>query len=227
MELKFHHAFPSMLIFLFILLSLPFFLILFAGSVTIVFTRLGLSPAFAYAFFWLSFLGSAINIPVKKMESRIEEVGEINFFGIRYRIPFYGKRETVLAVNFGGAIIPVTIALYEFARMSSHPQLIMESAFAITIVSIVCKIFAIPVKGLGIAIPAFIPPIVAALVALIIARENPAVVAYLAGTLGTLIGADILNIHRIKELGAPVASIGGAGTFDGIFLSGIIAVLLV
>jgi uncharacterized membrane protein len=29
----------------------------------------------------------------------------------------------------------------------------------------------------------------------------------------------------VRRLGAPVASIGGAGTFDGVFLSGIIAVL--
>jgi len=41
-----------------------------------------------------------------------------------------------------------------------------------------------------------------------------------------LIGADILNIRRIVNLGPPVASIGGAGTFDGVFLAGIIAVLL-
>jgi uncharacterized membrane protein len=50
--------------------------------------------------------------------------------------------------------------------------------------------------------------------------------AYVAGTLGTLIGADILNLNKIRYMRAPVASIGGAGTFDGIFLSGIIAVLL-
>jgi uncharacterized membrane protein len=30
----------------------------------------------------------------------------------------------------------------------------------------------------------------------------------------------------VHGLGAPVASIGGAGTFDGIFLTGILAVLL-
>jgi uncharacterized membrane protein len=44
--------------------------------------------------------------------------------------------------------------------------------------------------------------------------------------LGTLIGADILNLKKIRNLGAPVASIGGAGTFDGIFLTGILAVIL-
>jgi len=51
------------------------------------------------------------------------------------------------------------------------------------------------------------------------------VIAYVSGTLGTLIGADLLNLKRLGELGAPVASIGGAGTFDGVFLSGIIAAL--
>jgi uncharacterized membrane protein len=44
--------------------------------------------------------------------------------------------------------------------------------------------------------------------------------------LGTLIGADILNLPKVQGLAVPVASIGGAGTFDGIFLTGIIAVLL-
>jgi uncharacterized membrane protein len=48
----------------------------------------------------------------------------------------------------------------------------------------------------------------------------------ISGPLGILIGADILNIGKIRNLGAPVASIGGAGTFDGIFLNGIMAVRL-
>jgi uncharacterized membrane protein len=41
-----------------------------------------------------------------------------------------------------------------------------------------------------------------------------------------LIGADLRNLDTLHGLGAPIASIGGAGTFDGIFLTGIIAVLL-
>ena len=55
----------------------------------------------------------------------------------------------------------------------------------------------------------------------------PAAVAYITGSGGTLIGADIVNIGRVRELGAGVASIGGAGTFDGVFSSGIVAVVLV
>lgn len=38
--------------------------------------------------------------------------------------------------------------------------------------------------------------------------------------------ADVLNLYHIRELGAPIASIGGAGISDGVFLTGIIAVLL-
>ena len=53
-----------------------------------------------------------------------------------------------------------------------------------------------------------------------------AAVASVSGSLGTLIGADLLNLGRIQGLGAPVMSIGGAGTFDGIFLTGIMAVRL-
>ncbi len=224
---RFHYTFSSLLLFMFFLIFLPFFFLLFAGSVTIVFSRLGIPPIIAYMLFWFSFIGSAINIPIKKWESEIEEINEINFFGIRYKIPFYGKRETILAINLGGAIIPLMIAVYEFIRLSDNSHLFLKSIFAIIFVAIICKLVAKPVRGLGIAIPAFIPPLAAALVAMSIARENPVVVAYLAGTLGTLIGADLLNLHKIKELAAPMASIGGAGTFDGIFLSGIIAVLLI
>jgi uncharacterized membrane protein len=52
------------------------------------------------------------------------------------------------------------------------------------------------------------------------------VIAYISGTLGTLIGADLLNLRRLGELGAPVVSIGGAGTFDGVFLAGVLAAFL-
>ena len=53
-----------------------------------------------------------------------------------------------------------------------------------------------------------------------------AALAYIAGTLGVLIGADIFRLKDIRKMGTPVASIGGAGTFDGIFITGIVAVLL-
>ncbi|KFI35253.1 hypothetical protein HY02_02775, partial [Peptococcaceae bacterium SCADC1_2_3] len=88
------------------------------------------------------------------------------------------------------------------------------------------KLVARSVQGVGIVMPAFIPPIAAAAVALILAPAQAAPVAYIAGTLGTLIGADLLNWRKIQSLGAQAVSIGGAGIFDGIFLVGIVAAFL-
>jgi uncharacterized membrane protein len=83
-----------------------------------------------------------------------------------------------------------------------------------------------PVRGLGIAEPVFVPSLASAIVALLLSRRYAAPLAYIGGSLGTLIGADLLNLGKVQGLGAPVASIGGAGTFDGIFLIGILAVLI-
>ena len=70
------------------------------------------------------------------------------------------------------------------------------------------------------------PVVVTAIVAMILSREEAAPLAYIAGGLGTLIGADLTNLDKVRDLGAPAASIGGAGTFDSIFLTAILAVLL-
>jgi uncharacterized membrane protein len=74
--------------------------------------------------------------------------------------------------------------------------------------------------------PVFVAPLAAVAVALLINPEQRAPLAYIAGTLGVLVGADLLRLPDIHRLGAPFASIGGAGNFDGIFLTGIMAVLL-
>jgi uncharacterized membrane protein len=71
-----------------------------------------------------------------------------------------------------------------------------------------------------------LPPLIAAGVALLLAFRRAPPVAYVSGSMGTLIGADVLNLSQVARLGAPVVSIGGAGTFDGVFLTGIIAGLL-
>jgi uncharacterized membrane protein len=97
---------------------------------------------------------------------------------------------------------------------------------AVAVVAAVCNWMAEPVPGLGIALPVFIPALITGITALVLSRDHAAQLAYIGGSLGTLIGADLLNLGDISGIGAPVASIGGAGTFDGIFLTGILAVLL-
>jgi uncharacterized membrane protein len=136
-------------------------------------------------------------------------------------LPFTGK--TIVAVNVGGALIPVSFSAY---LITTNQLPLVQVIPAIAIVTACCRIFSHPIPGLGIGIPVFIAPITAALTALLLAPENSAPMAYICGTLGVLIGADLLRLQDIRKLGTPVASIGGAGTFDGIFFTGIVAVLL-
>ena len=97
---------------------------------------------------------------------------------------------------------------------------------ATAVVALVVHRMATPIPGMGISVPTLAPPLLAAIVALVISWRFAAPVAYIGGSLGVLVGADLLNLGQLRGLGAPVASIGGAGTFDGIFLTGVIAVLL-
>src|SRR5438094_1794677 len=97
---------------------------------------------------------------------------------------------------------------------------------AVAVVAIVVHGLAEIVPGLGIAVPMLIPPLTATAVALVLAFRQAPAVAYVAGSLGALMGAHLWNLPRIAELGAPVVAIGGAGTFDGVFLTGILAGLL-
>jgi uncharacterized membrane protein len=129
---------------------------------------------------------------------------------------------TVIAVNVGGAVIPTLMSIYLLITRN----LWVKGAIAIAIVALVLHWLAYPVPGIGIAVPVFFPAVTTAVVALLLSREFAAPLAYVGGSLGTLIGADLTNLDKVRGLGAPVASIGGAGTFDGIFLTGTLAVLL-
>src|SRR5215813_10810575 len=60
-------------------------------------------------------------------------------------------------------------------------------------------LLAIPSHScLGIAEPVFVPSVTTAIVALLLSREHAAPLAYVGGSLGTLIGADLLNLGNIR-----------------------------
>ena len=128
----------------------------------------------------------------------------------------------ILAVNVGGAVIPTLLSIY----LLTKNRLWKRGLIAIACVAAICHGLAQPVHGVGIALPIFVPPLVAAVIAAVVSWRNAAPLAYAGGSLGVLIGADLLNLGKLEGLGAPVVSIGGAGTFDGIFVTGLMAVLL-
>lgn len=218
---------PFLIFFIFIfvfLLFIAFGLIQF-GLFTWAFERIGIPPEYLFSLLFLCIVGSMINIPLRRiqLEDEIDEWDTVSFFGMRFRPPRIKRQnEMVLAVNVGGAVIPAILSLYLLLN-SPHPIRMLMALAAVTFVTY--KV-ARPVPGVGMAIPWLIPPVAAALAAMIFDYQWAAPTAYMSGTLGTLIGADILHLDKLKQLRAPVASIGGAGTFDGIFLTGIIAVLL-
>lgn len=119
------------------------------------------------------------------------------------------------------------IVLYEVVRVINvGPQVTVTMAGITALNIVVCYRLAQPVPNVGIAMPALIPPLVAAVPAILLAPAFAPPVAFVAGVLGPLVGADLLHLDDIKGIATGMASIGGAGTFDGIVLSGIFAALL-
>jgi uncharacterized membrane protein len=214
-------SFFSILVALFIGLLV---LMVVVGALRHAYLSLGVSPGTAMLLLLGSLIGSYFNIPVAVLPpEQVQSDKVIEFYGMQYAVPVVENLPgTVIAINVGGAVIPTIMSIYLLASRG----LWISGAIATAIVAIVLHWLADPVPGVGIAVPIFVPAIVTAAISLLLSRRDAAPLAYISGSMGTLIGADLTNMDKVAGLGAPVASIGGAGTFDGIFLTGILAVLL-
>ena len=201
-----------------------FIILLVLRALRQAYVSLGVSSSTAMLLLFGSLIGSYFNIPIAVLpEERVVSNRVIDFFGMQYNVPVVEHwAGTVIAMNVGGAVIPTLMSFYLLVARG----LWVNGLIAIAAVALVLHWLANPVPGIGIAVPVFLPALVTAVVALLLSRENAAPLAYISGSMGTLIGADLTNLDKVRGLGAPVASIGGAGTFDGIFLTGILAVLL-
>jgi uncharacterized membrane protein len=201
--------------------------VLLVGVGDIAFEKIGFNSIEYTIILIGTFLGSAINIPVAEVRSTepLLEVREVRVFGLYYRIPriTYRQASTTVAVNLGGAVIPILVSVY---LLAVHTGLLLAAVVGSLVTAVLVHLMARKVRGVGVMTPALLPPAVAALTAYALVPTSPAIVAYVSGTLGALVGADLTNLKGIGDLRASFASIGGAGTFDGVFLTGIVAVLL-
>lgn len=215
-------SFALAMLFLAILVAL--FVLVQIGVLSRAYSLLGLKPSVVVLALFGSLLGSYVNIPIARLPGeRIVAHEVVEFMGVPFLAPVaVDWPGTVLAINVGGALIPTLISLNLLVRY----RLWRSAIIAVAIVAFVVHDMATPIRGVGIAVPTVAPPLLAAFVGLILSRDYAAPLAYIAGSLGVLIGADLMNLGELQTLGAPVASIGGAGTFDGVFLTGVIAVLL-
>lgn len=213
------------MLFLFTMLMVFILLIQF-GIFGIAFEKLGISSNSAYILLLTCLIGSMINIPVFTLDTEHNRLSApphplLRSFLHKATEGFHGK--TVVAVNLGGCIIPVGFSVY---LVAVHPLPMLSVLTAVSMITLISYTFSRPISGLGIGMPVFIAPFSAALIAILLEPDLSAPLAYIGGTLGVVTGADLLRIRNIRDMGVPVASIGGAGTFDGIFITGIVAVLL-
>ncbi len=208
--------------------------VFFVAAMQQALERLHLTPMTALLVVLLIVVGSFVNIPVYRVE-RPSVVVEVRppfpwppFLAPVVRTP----DEVVIAINFGGGVVPTALAIFELVHLAFRgpgPFLLAMAATGIT--ALVCFLVARPVPGLGVVVPLLVPPVVALLAtwALFGFSAPPfyrAPAAFVAGVLGTLAGADLLHLPRVLTMPVNLVVIGGAGTFDGIVLSGILAALL-
>jgi len=192
--------------------------------IALTFAKLGLDPGSALILLMTSLFGSAINLPLFTIRAAAPPAAaEPVYHGLLASPgrPFTGQ--TQVAVNVGGCLVPL---LFSWFLLQHNPIAGGSLITAVALVAAVSYGLSRPVAGLGIAMPILVAPLTAALAAIVLGGEQRAALAYIAGSVGVLIGADLLRLKDIRQLGAPLASIGGAGTFDGIFMTGLVAVLL-
>ena len=223
------NAMPLFSVFAFIVMIvlLP---ILYGEVLAVSLGKLHLTPGLALLLMIAIVIGGLINIPVRRIaHDRVVPMHPLAVFGLGGVLPAMHRERhyTIIAVNFGGCIIPTGLAVFELLHLAgagSSTLLALVVAGGVNIA--VCYFIARPVQGVGILLPGLVPAAVAAILAMVLAPANAAPVAYIAGVAGPLIGADLLHLKEIEESATGVASIGGAGTFDGIVLSGIVAAYL-
>lgn len=210
----------------------PFVLI---EGMQLALAKLHLHPALGFLVVLGILGGSFVNVPLHRIEREVEQVvltrGWRGWFA---QVPFVERTrtQTIIAMNVGGCIIPLLLVAFELAMiLFVAPQVIWALGIAVIATVVVCYWAARPIRGVGIAMPALLPPAVAVGVTWLLLMsaefsEVRAPVAFVAGVAGPLIGADLLHLRDFSKVSVGVLSIGGAGTFDGIVLSGMLAALV-
>ena len=206
------------------------FPIFLADAMAAAFAKLGLSPGLSLAVVIAMFVGGLFNIPLRRVPRVMSiDTAPLGLYGAERIFPgwFRQPASTVIAANVGGCVIPCMIVVYELARIAERGSTALAlTAGAAAINTALCYRLARPVPNVGIALPPLVPALAAAACGFLFMRDFAPPVAFTAGVLGPLLGADLLNLRRIPHGGAGIVSIGGAGTFDGIVLSGLVATLL-
>ena len=223
--------FAIILLICLIILIIP---LMFLGLVGAAFTRLGFSWIAALTVVLLMVVGSFVNIPLYTIRRDMVRVGTGSFpLDESAPAPWAPQPvwDTAISLNLGGAVIPVFVSaslLYRAVDVLGTAILGLVFA-AIVVVTIISFLATRSIPGYGIKVPLFIPGLAALLCGLLLNGGTSllaGVTAFVAGTVGILLGADIAWLLRIKDLDVPQVSIGGVGMFGAIFLVCILSALI-
>ena len=211
----------AILAFILLVLSLPFLFALgYLNIVAAGFERMGISPEMTLFVLFLILIGSSVNIPITKQKTVLTRKS--------YFVGFFSKPAMEIhcvAINLGGAIIPVLLSFYFLFQVYLNGFSLIRVFISTILMIIVAKYYSKIVPRRGITLPVLIPPLFSTLFSVLLMPNFAAPCAFISGVLGTLIGADLLNLKKMRRLGG-FLSIGGAGVFDAIFLIGIVSALL-
>jgi uncharacterized membrane protein len=228
---------PVFIIVLLAILAIPLiFIYLFLRLSETAFEQVGFDHWHASLAVFGSVLGSLVDIPLTLHPFSAYPQWYLDLTGASGTDLSSAFHPVTLAVNLGGCIIPLAICLHLLLhKRASLPK----AALGVAVVAIITYMAAEPIPNEGILLPFWLSPVLGALSGLALSRgyRRAPPLAYISGAVGTLLGADIMNLltpgvipslspllsHPSRPL---VLSIGGAGVFDGIFLTGIFAVLL-
>jgi uncharacterized membrane protein len=218
-------------------LALPIF---FHGVMVGALADLGMGADIAFLLLLGILIGSAINIPLWRFDTnRYVRTDPLAILGLTGLLPNLEDRrlEVQVALNVGGCLIPLALVAYEVARLASgHPGgeasaaspagTLIALCLAVALNVVICWKLARPIPGIGIVVPGIVPGIVAATSALLVAADTAAPVACVAGVLGPIIGGSILHLRDLRKQPVGLASIGGAGSFDGIVFALVLSAFL-
>ncbi len=147
-----------------------------------------------------------------------------------FDLPLFRYNRWLIAINVGGALIPIIISIY----LMISRKVVLRGIIGMGIVAYFAyHVTQVTSSGVTSYFPYWlIPPIAASFYSLLVSiksKKKSASIAYSSGTMGVLIGADLLHLKEllsIKIHSTTMASIGGAAILDMVFLTGIIAVLI-
>jgi uncharacterized membrane protein len=203
------------------------------GLVGAAFTRLGFSWISALAIVLLILLGSAVNIPIYTIKRDMVRVAPDTATMSDPYAPWSAGQvwETVISLNLGGAIIPVLVAVYLLytAIPLTGQSLALPVCAGIIAVALITWSATRVVPGLGLQVPLLMPALTAILVAILFAGGvgiTAAVSAVVSGTFGVLLGGNLVQVGKIRDLDIPAWSIGGSGTFGSMLICCILPALI-